>query len=206
MEINFLERIGDRKFNYSILDPNLNIGVRNEQEPTNYWPCHQPTRRDQLNYPIHPIMSHLNNAAILIHSVQTNATKINSTDHLLNKHSLLPIWSFQDKLLNKLEDSEPEPPTSQDDECVICIHVRQIFCHHQQPVQFNPSSTSLPPSFNSGPCHNGDISLRTSSGVSSVLREDHPICSTGPNASPKMCNLSVSNNVLYTHAILTLSS
>lgn len=30
----------------------------------------------------------------------------------------------QDKLLNKLEESEPEPPTSQEDECVICINAR----------------------------------------------------------------------------------
>ncbi|XP_055703535.1 uncharacterized protein LOC129802023 [Phlebotomus papatasi] len=29
-----------------------------------------------------------------------------------------------DKLLNKLEESEPEPPTSQDNECVICINAR----------------------------------------------------------------------------------
>ncbi|GAB0093980.1 hypothetical protein DMENIID0001_091780 [Sergentomyia squamirostris] len=29
-----------------------------------------------------------------------------------------------DKLLNKLEESEPEPPTSQEDECVICINAR----------------------------------------------------------------------------------
>lgn len=32
--------------------------------------------------------------------------------------------SKQDKLLNKLEESEPEPPTSQEDECVICINAR----------------------------------------------------------------------------------
>lgn len=31
---------------------------------------------------------------------------------------------IQDKLLNKLEESEPEPPTSQEDECVICINAR----------------------------------------------------------------------------------
>lgn len=30
----------------------------------------------------------------------------------------------KDKLLNKLEESEPEPPTSQEDECVICINAR----------------------------------------------------------------------------------
>ncbi|XP_055854776.1 uncharacterized protein LOC129918324 isoform X2 [Episyrphus balteatus] len=29
-----------------------------------------------------------------------------------------------DKLLSKLEESEPEPPTSQEDECVICINAR----------------------------------------------------------------------------------
>ncbi|XP_031635088.1 flocculation protein FLO11 [Contarinia nasturtii] len=29
-----------------------------------------------------------------------------------------------DKLLNKLEESEPEPPTSSEDECVICINAR----------------------------------------------------------------------------------
>lgn len=37
------------------------------------------------------------------------------------------IWFFsivQDKLLNKLEGSEPEQPTSQEDECVICINAR----------------------------------------------------------------------------------
>uniref|UniRef100_A0A1A9WK49 RING-type domain-containing protein n=1 Tax=Glossina brevipalpis TaxID=37001 RepID=A0A1A9WK49_9MUSC len=31
---------------------------------------------------------------------------------------------FQDKLLSKLEESEPDPPTSQEDECVICINAR----------------------------------------------------------------------------------
>lgn len=35
----------------------------------------------------------------------------------------LLVVPFQDKLLSKLDESEPEPPTSQDDECVICIHV-----------------------------------------------------------------------------------
>ncbi|KAJ6646021.1 hypothetical protein Bhyg_01230 [Pseudolycoriella hygida] len=29
-----------------------------------------------------------------------------------------------DKLLNRLEESEPEPPTSQEDECVICINAK----------------------------------------------------------------------------------
>ncbi|XP_017470065.1 PREDICTED: integrator complex subunit 6 homolog [Rhagoletis zephyria] len=30
----------------------------------------------------------------------------------------------RDKLLSKLEESEPDPPTSQEDECVICINAR----------------------------------------------------------------------------------
>lgn len=34
------------------------------------------------------------------------------------------IIFLQDKLLNKLEESEPEPPSSQEDECVICINAK----------------------------------------------------------------------------------
>lgn len=34
------------------------------------------------------------------------------------------FFLFQDKLLSKLEESEPDPPTSQEDECVICINAR----------------------------------------------------------------------------------
>lgn len=37
---------------------------------------------------------------------------------------LMHFIFIQDKLLNKLEESEPEPPTSQEDECVICINAR----------------------------------------------------------------------------------
>jgi hypothetical protein len=42
---------------------------------------------------------------------------------------------FQDKLLNKLEESEPELATCQEEECVICINAKATMqtapCGHQ---------------------------------------------------------------------------
>ncbi|XP_067626681.1 micronuclear linker histone polyprotein isoform X2 [Eurosta solidaginis] len=42
----------------------------------------------------------------------------------VTERELVALHHKIDKLLSKLEESEPDPPTSQEDECVICINAR----------------------------------------------------------------------------------
>lgn len=51
-----------------------------------------------------------------------------------------------------------------------------------------------------GPCHDGDVSVRTSGGVSSVLRQDHPVSSASSNVAPTLRHLPVSCISLNSHA------
>lgn len=74
------------------------------------WACH-------INTVINIIISGIQ---CRISRVDFNTFTCSNCDPILN--SLLD--HKQDKLLNKLEETEPDPPTSQEDECVICINAR----------------------------------------------------------------------------------
>ena len=53
----------------------------------------------------------------------------------MNKVLIIIFFNFQEKLLSKLEESELEQPTSQEDECVICIQSRATM--KTMPCKFN---------------------------------------------------------------------
>lgn len=90
---------------------------------------------------------------------------------------------FQEKLLSKLEESELEQPTSQEDECVICIQSRATM--KTMPCKLNIKIFERNVTDFIFHCR------WTSSSLSSVFCKDDSVCCCSAIIATAMCYLQV---------------